>query len=55
MDDAVSYQDRGDVRLVPVVGEFDLANADRLEAMIEAALYGEKPVIVDFTSATPRM
>jgi anti-anti-sigma factor len=48
MDCAVGYYERDGVRVVPVTGEFDFSNIDWLEALIEVALNGAKPVVLDF-------
>ena len=49
-DAAVHSYDRAGVRVLPVFGEFDLANSGTLENLIELALAGDQPVIVDFSA-----
>jgi anti-anti-sigma factor len=47
----VTFFDQNGVRIVPLEGEYDIANCDALEEVIAAALQGENAVILDFTGA----
>lgn len=50
---SIRAQRRGDVHLIALEGELDLANAEALEGELERALAGgERAVVVDMTALT---
>jgi anti-anti-sigma factor len=46
------YYDDGGLRVVSIIGEFDVENRDSLQSFVEVALGGVAPVIVDLSDVT---
>ena len=46
------YYDDGGLRVVSLIGEFDVENRESLQSFVEVALGGVAPVIVDLSDVT---
>jgi anti-anti-sigma factor len=52
MDSLLSFYEHHGMRVVPLAGEFDRCNSERLREFIAAANDGSRPVVIDLSEAT---
>ena len=50
MDELFRPYDRDGIRILPIAGELDMSNSDKLESAIGDAIDAKRPLIIDLTA-----